>query len=658
MFFQIKEIIIWPRNKNFQPKRINFKLGAINIITGSSRTGKSAIIPIVDYCLGSEHCAIPVKTIRDACEWFGVVIQTQNGEKLLARKEPGDFQSTSEMFVLEGKNIQIPSTIKANTNVTDVKIQLDHLAGLTNIDFDSQETGSGFLGRPSFRDLNAFVFQPQNIIANPDVLFYKADTHAHREKLKNIFPYVLGAVNPETLALMHEMSQLKKELRKKQTELQSISSISERWVSEMKAKYSEAKELGLLDITFPQEPSDKGEIINALKSIVEVPQASINITQDSIQDSVDELSKLQQEESAISTTLIGLRRRFAEMSELRKNASSYKDSLKVQSQRLKVSAWLSESEKEKCPICGNELSDSLEELNDLLSSLSRLEKEEKAFENISPSFDREYEKVREDLKSLTESFNGLQFRRVALEKKSDKYRDRQYEIARVERFIGNLEKSVEIYESLGTDSELVNEVEIIKERIESLSKTISERDVKNKTSSSLNKIQQYAGRILPTLDVERPNDPVILKIEDLAIQVQSSNRLDYLWEIGSGSNWLSYHIAVMLALHQFFLESKNNPVPSFLMIDQPSQVYFPKKLTERSNGAQEIDYSKRFDDEDALAVRKVFAAITDVVNSSKGNFQAIILDHAAENIWGTINGVHLVDEWRNGKKLVPEEWLP
>ena len=171
MFFQIKEIILWPRNKNFQPKRISFKLGAINIVTGSSRTGKSAIIPIVDYCLGSEHCAIPVKTIRDACEWFGVVIQTQNGEKLLARKEPGDFQSTGEMFVLEGKNIQIPSTIKANTNVTDVKIQLDHLAGLTNIDFDSQEIGSGFLGRPSFRDLNAFVFQPQNIIANPDVLF-------------------------------------------------------------------------------------------------------------------------------------------------------------------------------------------------------------------------------------------------------------------------------------------------------------------------------------------------------------------------------------------------------------------------------------------------------------------------------------------------------
>jgi hypothetical protein len=93
------------------------------------------------------------------------------------------------------------------------------------------------------------------------------------------------------------------------------------------------------------------------------------------------------------------------------------------------------------------------------------------------------------------------------------------------------------------------------------------------------------------------------------------------------------------------------------MIDQPSQVYFPKKLTERDKDFQEIDYSNRFDDEDVQAVRKVFAAITNTVNNSKGNFQAIILDHAAENVWGGVEGVHLVDEWRDGKKLVPEDWL-
>jgi hypothetical protein len=32
------------------------------------------------------------------------------------------------------------------------------------------------------------------------VLFFNADTTEHREKLKAIFPYVLGALTPEMLA--------------------------------------------------------------------------------------------------------------------------------------------------------------------------------------------------------------------------------------------------------------------------------------------------------------------------------------------------------------------------------------------------------------------------------------------------------------------------
>lgn len=40
--------------KEFGYKTIDFDLGKVNVITGASRTGKSAIIPIIDYCLGAE----------------------------------------------------------------------------------------------------------------------------------------------------------------------------------------------------------------------------------------------------------------------------------------------------------------------------------------------------------------------------------------------------------------------------------------------------------------------------------------------------------------------------------------------------------------------------------------------------------------------------
>ena len=108
MYFQIRKLVLWPKKENRAYKEISFQLGKINVITGSSRTGKSAIIPIVDYCLGSKECSIPVSIIRDACSWFGVVVKTKDSEMLLARKEPGNKKSTDEMMFIIDKEITIP----------------------------------------------------------------------------------------------------------------------------------------------------------------------------------------------------------------------------------------------------------------------------------------------------------------------------------------------------------------------------------------------------------------------------------------------------------------------------------------------------------------------------------------------------------------------
>jgi hypothetical protein len=220
MHFQLKSLVLWPRNQSHPPRVLSFAQHKLNVITGASKTGKSAVIPIIDYCLGSEKCAVPVTTIRDACSWFGVVVATSEGEKLFARREPGTQQSTGDMFVLECNAVDLPRTIETkNTNVDAVKRMLDKLAGLSNLGFDPSGLGGGYKGRPSFRDLLAFAFQPQNIIANPDVLFFKADTMEHREKLRTIFPYVLGAVTPDALARRWEIDQLSRELRRREREL-------------------------------------------------------------------------------------------------------------------------------------------------------------------------------------------------------------------------------------------------------------------------------------------------------------------------------------------------------------------------------------------------------------------------------------------------------
>ena len=43
-----------------------------------------------------------------------------------------------------------------------------------------------------------------------------------------------------------------------------------------------------------------------------------------------------------------------------------------------------------------------------------------------------------------------------------------------------------------------------------------------------------------------------------------SERDDYLWKIGSGSNWLSYHLSIAGGLQKFLLQLPHSPVRSRL----------------------------------------------------------------------------------------------
>src|SRR5215469_3762939 len=104
MQFQILKVILWPKSGG-APRVVDLHAGAVNVISGASKTGKSAVVPIIDYCLASDKCAIPVGVIREKCGWFGIVIDTAEGQKLFARREPDDHQQTSEMFILEEDEI-------------------------------------------------------------------------------------------------------------------------------------------------------------------------------------------------------------------------------------------------------------------------------------------------------------------------------------------------------------------------------------------------------------------------------------------------------------------------------------------------------------------------------------------------------------------------
>lgn len=656
MYFQIKEVILWPRKTGFPPRRIPFETGMVNIITGASRTGKSAVTPIIDYCLGSHTCSIPVNTIRDACSWFGVLVSTSQGEKLFARREPGIQQGTDDMFVKEGITVEIPDEIPGKTDTAEnVRRTLDELAGLTKLDFSSSDiVATGRSGRPSFRDMAAFTFQPQNVVANPDVLFYKADTYDHRQKLRTIFPYVLNAITPAQMAIAHELDGLLRELRRKEKELADAQEVSARWLAEIRTHVSTARELGLI----PKDESDnftKNEMLGLLKDIVARTDHTLKVTASTLDESVAELTALEKEESSISRELTTLRRRLTEMKRLKDSVGQFEHALEVQRDRLKISDWLhpQHTGSEDCPVCGNSLENAGKELNDMVAALRQIEEASGVTREIPVVFDLEMQRVDSDVKIFTDKLEAVQIRSKSLTERSSSAKAEQYQAKKVERFVGSLESSLSFYERLGEDAALATEVAGLRERVKQLQREVSEANVNARKRAALQRVNKYAGKLLEHLDVEDPDAPMELHLDDLSVRVTGNERTNLLSEIGSGSNWLAYHIATILGLQQFFLSLEHSPVPQFVIFDQPSQVYFPKKLAGRK--IEDIDPDLL--DEDVDAIRKAFTVFDRFVGHFKDRFQIIVLDHAPEVVWGKMPATHLVDEWRNGNKLVPMEWL-
>jgi ABC-type transport system involved in cytochrome bd biosynthesis fused ATPase/permease subunit len=83
MKFSLISIILWPKKAGLKPRVVPFENGMINVITGESGSGKSSLIHVVDYCLGSTKCSIPVGVIRDHVEWFSILVQLENSQVFL-----------------------------------------------------------------------------------------------------------------------------------------------------------------------------------------------------------------------------------------------------------------------------------------------------------------------------------------------------------------------------------------------------------------------------------------------------------------------------------------------------------------------------------------------------------------------------------------------
>lgn len=169
------------------------------------------------------------------------------------------------------------------------------------------------------------------------------------------------------------------------------------------------------------------------------------------------------------------------------------------------------------------------------------------------------------------------------------------------------------------------DIEELKEKIARLEEKIKGFDVDKKMSKAESFLSNNMNRLSLTLDFEEEYRPIDLNfgLTDGSFDIyqhQKSNENIHLYEMGSGANWVSCHIALFLSFLRFFATQDNSPMPLVMFFDQPSQVYFPQ-----GNDKDEITQA------DLIAVNKMYKTIFDEINSIGEDTgilpQIIIVDH-------------------------------
>jgi hypothetical protein len=187
-------------------------------------------------------------------------------------------------------------------------------------------------------------------------------------------------------------------------------------------------------------------------------------------------------------------------------------------------------------------------------------------------------------------------------------------------------------------------VEEAQKRVASLQEQVSPELVAEKMKSIITLLGVRMTSWAKELRLEHSEHPMRIDADRLNVVADTENGPLPMDRMGSGENWVSCHVIAHLAIHEWFAR-KGRPVPRFLFLDQPSQVYFPQ---DRKGEASFDDLP----DEDREAVSRMFKLIFAV--ATEAGFQVVLTEHAdIAEPW--FEGA-VVERWRRGAKLIPTDW--
>lgn len=676
MNLTINKIILYPENKELQTRIIEFEEDKVNVITGYSQRGKSAIISIIDYCLGSSDCNIPIGTIREKVDKFALII-TLNGQSIfIARDCPKKSKNTDIMYfhnLTEGdgdenflNNLWIDIAEEYKQNRSNIKNYLGVIAGFENISESDDYSKNGFDAPASFRDTAAFQFQPQNIIANPTTIFYDTDSFEHLKRLRTLFPLVLGYKSYEILKIEKEIELLEKEEKEKANKLEDIKSQYENWQSDIYEHYTKAISLGLTNADISIETSKVNSIKTELSQVIKSVKNNNFVKDGSTLRYSEKLEELEGQRLTFLRKLDDLKTDLSKLDQFDKSKEKYIKEVTLElDNRLKPIDWFLEQKgTDVCPFCESKSDKAIEELLSLKTIKDKNDKALTEANSIEFSFEKEKQVLKKEISTNEKQLIAVDANiKILLSENNEQHK----KIQGIYEFVGKIEHVLDNLEKISPSGNLGIELESIRLSLSRKKAEIKKLKEKFDREACLSKVTTSIQQYLKLLPIEKkeskrvlldPENSASIKIEDL-----ESKNITFLSRIGSGANHMCYHIATLLGLHEYFLKlpesGKKNYIPSFLVLDQPSQVYFPEDYSD----IETTEKTEKKISEDIENTKKIFNACSEFINRTQNKVQIIILEHAPPSTWKDLENIHLVAEWRGRLNdshydaLIPKEWL-
>lgn len=638
---QLLDVVIFSHDGRNRTLTLN--AGRVNVITGASQTGKSALIDIVDYCFGSGECRVPEGPIRRAVSWFGVRLQIGSQQAFVARRCPSVRAASEDCYVDVAGEVKIPdATVLQKTTNSQGLVAL--LSGWVGIRDNVHEPPAGHKRPPlsaTIRHALALCFQPQDVIIRRDQLFLGADDNFFAQALKDTLPYFLGAVDDDYVRKREALRRMRDQLRAIDRRLAEIAALRGDGVTRADALLAEARDAGLTDAS----PSAFETTVAALRVVSLTPLGRVA---DTSPDGA-EFVRLAQQRAQLLSDQRQIRDEIASVRAFERDERGFSKEATEQSARLRTLGIFGDSKPgHECPLCSQELPapERLPSVDDLKASLTSVSTRLESVTRTAPQIEKAIAELESKLLIIQQELAKNRALMEAVRAANERVSKGEDDATRKAHVAGRVSLYLESLPEVPDTKAFQQQADNLRAQIAALENELSDEHVRDRLESIVSILGQRMTEWARELGLEHSGFPLRLDPKKLTVIADTDDGPVPMDRMGSGANWVGHHLIAHLALHQWFVQRKR-PVPGFIFIDQPSQAYFPPE--------KDIDGALALaSDSDRLAVSRMFKVIFAAVEEVAPGLQVVLTEHAdLSDDWYQRA---VVERWRGGLKLVPDDW--